>query len=110
MTTPDDSVELFPHDIQLGTDMGIWRSIRLKKEQPYPASVKVGRDWIAKLGMVLASTAEYLPFPSRMKYPKFLRAADKLAEMVNAGVFSTLTTPDDPLSGFYKSFSAGLID
>ena len=110
MTTPDDSVELFPHDNQLGENMGMWRSIRLKKEQPYPASVRVDKDWVAKLGMVLASTAEYLPFPSRMKYPKFLRAADKLSELIDQNVFSVSASPEEPQSGFYSSFHSGLID
>lgn len=58
----------------------------------------------------LASTADYLPFPSAMKYPKFFRAADWLSELIDENVFSYSAPPEEPQSGFYSSFHSGLMD
>lgn len=112
LSTPEDAVELFPHNIALERMQsgGLWRSIRLKKETPYPATIRIDKGWIADLGMILASTAGYLPFPTRMKYPEFLRKADLLAELVQNDVFSVTTTPIDSRMGILKQFDASLID
>ena len=112
LSTPEDAVELFPHNIALERMQsgGLWRSIRLKKETPYPATIRIDKGWIANLGMILASTAGYLPFPTRMKYPEFLRKADLLAELVQNGVFPATTTPIDSRMGILKQFDASLID
>jgi len=112
LSTPDDTIELFPHDIELERmeSGGLWRSIRLKKEQPYPATVRIDKAWIADLGMILASTAGYLTFPTRMKYPEFLRKADRLAELIRYNVFPTTINPADPRGGILTQFNGNLID
>jgi len=112
LSTPDDTIELFPHNIELEKmeSGGLWRSIRLKKEQPYPATIRIDGTWIADLGMILASTAGYLTFPTRMKYPEFLRKADRLSELIQNSVFPTTATPADPKGGILTQFNANLID
>ena len=112
LSTPDDSIELFPHNIELERMQsgGLWRSIRLRKEQPYPATIRIDKTWVADLGMILASTAGYLPFPTRMKYPEFLRKADRLAELIRHCVFPVTATPTDSRGGILRQFDANLID
>jgi hypothetical protein len=112
LSAPDDTVELFPHNIELERMVsgGLWRSIRLKKEQPYPATIRIDDMWIASLGMILASTAGYLPFPTRMKYPEFLVKAERLAELVENSVFQETVSPNDSRSGVLIQFNANLID
>ena len=112
LSAPDDTVELFPHNIGLERMQsgGLWRSIRFKKEQPYPATVRIDKMWVADLGMTLASTAGYLPFPTRMKYPEFLRKADRLAELIQNSVFPAATISTSSREGILMQFNANLID
>ena len=112
LSTSDDTIELFPHDTALEKmdTGGLWRSIRLKKEQPYPATVRIDKTWISDLGMILASTAGYLTFPTRMKYPEFLRKADRLSELIRFNVFPPVINPVDPQGGILTEFNANLID
>jgi len=112
LLTPDDAVELFPHNTGLEYEQsgGLWKSIRLKKEQAYPATIRVDPDWIARLGLCLSSTADYMADPSRMKYPSFLARASKLNEFILSGVFLDTPQKVDPSMGTILSFDSGLID
>ena len=62
LLTPDDAVELFPHNTGLECEEsgGLWRSIRLRKEQACPATIRVDPEWIGRLGLCLSSTADYM--------------------------------------------------
>jgi hypothetical protein len=112
LLTPDDSVELFPHNTSLESQEsgGLWKSIRLRKEQAYPATIRVDPDWIAHLGLCLSSTADYMSDPSRMKYPSFLAKASKLNEFILNGVFANTPQRVDPALGTILAFSSGQID
>ena len=112
LLTPDDSVELFPHNTGLENEEsgGLWRSIRLRKEQAYPATIRVDPDWIASLGLCLSSTADYMSDPSRTKYPSFLGRASKLTEFILNGVFADAPQKIDPNLSTILSFNSGQID
>lgn len=112
LLTPDDAVELFPHNTGLENEEsgGLWRSIRLRKEQAYPATIRVDPDWIAHLGLCLSSTADYMSDPSRTKYPSFLAKAGKLSEFILNGVFADAPQRVDSSLGTMLSFNSGQID
>ncbi len=112
LLTPDDAVELFPHNtgLEYQESGGLWKSIRLRKEQAYPATIRVDPDWIAHLGLCLSSTADYMSDPARMKYPSFLAKASKLNEFILNGVFADTPLRIDPILGTILSFDSGQID
>lgn len=112
LLTPDDAVELFPHNTSLESEDagGLWRSIRLRKEQAYPATIRVDPDWLAHLGLCLASTADYMSDPTRMKYPGFLARAGRLRDFVLNNVFAQAAQRADAELGTMLSFDSGLID
>ena len=112
LLTPDDAVELFPHNTSLEDEEsgGLWKSIRLRKEQAYPATIRVDPEWIAHLGLCLSSTADYMSDPTRMKYPSFLAKASKLNEFILNGVFTDMPQKIDSSLGTMLSFNSGQID
>jgi hypothetical protein len=112
LLTPDDAVELFPHNTGLEYEEsgGLWKSIRLRKEQAYPATIRVDPEWIAHLGLCLSSTADYMSDPTRMKYPSFLAKASKLNEFILNGVFADTPQRIDSSIGTILSFNSGQID
>jgi hypothetical protein len=112
LLTPDDAVELFPHNTGLEYEEsgGLWKSIRLRKEQAYPATIRVDPVWIAHLGLCLSSTADYMSDPTRMKYPSFLAKASKLNEFILNGVFADTPQRIDSSFGTMLSFNSGEID
>lgn len=112
LLTPDDAVELFPHSTGLEYEEsgGLWKSIRLRKEQAYPATIRVDPDWIAHLGLCMSSTADYMADPSQTKYPNLPAKAGKLKDFIINGVFSDVPQATDLSLGTIFSFESARID
>ncbi len=89
LVTPDDAIHLFPHETDL--QHGIWRAVKFKYEWG-TADLRYDTRDLIYLGTYLAKQTEVASFPHRQKIPTFIHLSDKLAELIEAGTFQSITS------------------